>query len=52
MLYFDLDHLINLCDGKNIISCYDENKETQFKAASILLGNLKPIGKLPVTVCD
>ena len=42
----------NMCDGKNIISCYDENKETQFKAASILLGKLKPIGKLPVTVCD
>lgn len=42
----------NVCESKNIISCFDENKETQQKAASILLGKLKPIGKLPVTVCN
>ncbi len=42
----------NVCESKNIISCYDENKETQQQAACILLGKLKPIGKLPVTVCD
>ena len=42
----------NICGSRNIISCYDENNITQQKASSILLGKLKPIGKLPVTVCN
>jgi beta-N-acetylhexosaminidase len=42
----------NVCEAKNIISCYDENKETQQQAAAILLGKLKPRGRLPVTVCN
>ncbi len=42
----------NICGSNNIISCYDENNETQQNAAAILKGKLKPVGKLPVIVCN
>ena len=41
----------NVCDGANIVACYDENDIFQSKAADFLQGKIQTKGKLPVTVC-
>jgi beta-N-acetylhexosaminidase len=39
------------CNGKCVMIAYDDKTETQNVAADICTGNLRPRGKLPVTVC-
>ncbi|MBK7762747.1 MAG: serine hydrolase [Bacteroidetes bacterium] len=44
--------LKNFCDDEGFIITYDEVEETQSATAKILSGQLKPQGKLPVSVCE
>ncbi len=43
--------LKNFCSISGVMVTYDEAEETQEVAAQILTGQLKPNGKLPVSVC-
>jgi hypothetical protein len=42
----------NVCNAQNIIACYEDDATTQTVTFNMLTGKLKPIGELPVTVCD
>lgn len=42
----------NNCTAQNIIACYDDDKIIQAKAADLLQGKFKAVGRLPVTVCN
>jgi beta-glucosidase-like glycosyl hydrolase/CubicO group peptidase (beta-lactamase class C family) len=42
----------NICNGKTIIACYDDNDIAQTTAVDLLEGKFSALGKLPVTVCD
>lgn len=42
----------SFCSSDGLMVCYDEADETQTTAAEIIFGQVKPNGKLPVTVCD
>ncbi|MFY7964012.1 MAG: glycoside hydrolase family 3 protein [Chitinophagaceae bacterium] len=41
----------NNCNAQNIIACYEDDAIIQHKAADLLQGRFKAVGKLPVTVC-
>lgn len=43
--------LKNFCNEEGFVITYDEAEETQVAAAKIISGQLKPQGKLPVSVC-
>jgi beta-N-acetylhexosaminidase len=42
----------NFCEAKNIVACYEDDRETQKAAFDLLDGDFSAKGKLPVTVCD
>lgn len=42
----------NFCDANNLLICYDDDPITQETAASMLRGEMSPLGQLPVTVCS
>lgn len=44
--------LKNFCNLKGLLVTYDEAEETQIATASILFGNTKTKGTLPVSVCN
>ncbi|MEJ7737785.1 MAG: glycoside hydrolase family 3 N-terminal domain-containing protein [Chitinophagaceae bacterium] len=44
--------LKNVCDAKNVMVCYEDDAIFQDAAIRILQGLQKPVGRLPVTVCE
>ena len=42
----------NICDGKTLIACYEDNDLTQTTAVDLLEGKFVAMGKLPVSACE
>ena len=42
----------NFCDAWTLVACYQDDDITQQAAADMLEGKFKPLGKLPVSVCQ